>query len=110
MAKGGTATCNRRAVCTHEENGVECGHEYGDYFNHTFANGKCTECGADEVITKLDIEVPYWTVGTPYKALEFPIIKEGRVYCWQNTNYNSYQKSKGGMANVTELTSNIVLV
>ena len=110
MAKGGTATCNRRAVCTHKENGVECGHEYGDYVNHTFANGKCTECGADEVITKLDIEVPYWTVGTPYKALEFPIINEGRVYCWQNTNYNSYQKSKGGMANVTELTSNIVLV
>ena len=110
MAKGGTATCNRRAVCTHTENGVECGHEYGDYVNHTFANGKCTKCEADEVITKLDIEVPYWTVGTPYKALEFPIIKEGRVYCWQNTNYNSYQKSGNGMANVTELTSNIVLV
>ena len=110
MAKGGTATCNRRAVCTHTENGVECGHEYGDYLNHTFANGKCTECGADEFITKLDIEVPYWTVGTPYKALEFPIIKEGRVYCWQTTNYNSYQKSGNGMANVTELTSNIVLV
>ena len=110
MAKGGTATCNRRAVCTQAENGVECGHEYGDYVNHTFANGKCTECGADEVITKLDIEVPYWTVGTPYKALEFPIIKEGRVYCWQTTNYNSYQKSGNGMANVTELTSNIVLV
>ncbi len=71
---------------------------------------KCTECGADEFITKLDIEVPYWTVGTPYKALEFPIIKEGRVYCWQTTNYNSYQKSGNGMANVTELTSNIVLV
>lgn len=110
MATGGTATCNRRAVCTHTENGVECGHEYGDYLNHTFANGKCTECGADEFITKLDIEVPYWTVGTPYKALEFPIIKEGRVYCWQTTNYNSYQKSGNGMANVTELTSNIVLV
>ena len=110
MATGGTATCNRRAVCTHTENGVECGHEYGDYVNHTFANGKCTECGADEFITKLDIEVPYWTVGTPYKALEFPIIKEGRVYCWQTTNYNSYQKSGNGMANVTELTSNIVLV
>ncbi len=110
MAKGGTATCNRRAVCTYTENGVECGHEYGDYLNHTFANGKCTECGADEFITKLDIEVPYWTVGTPYKALEFPIIKEGRVYCWQTTNYNSYQKSGNGMANVTELTSNIVLV
>ncbi len=110
MAKGGTATCNRRAVCTHIENGVECGHEYGDYVNHTFANGKCTKCRADEVITKLDIEVPYWTVGTPYKALEFPIIKEGRVYCWQTTNYNSYQKSGNGMANVTELTSNIVLV
>ena len=110
MAKGGTATCNRRAVCTYTENGVECGHEYGDYLNHTFANGKCTECGADEFITKLDIEVPYWTVGTPYKALEFPIIKDGRVYCWQTTNYNSYQKSGNGMANVTELTSNIVLV
>ena len=110
MAKGGTATCNRRAVCTHTENGVECGHEYGDYVNHTFANGKCTVCGADEFITKLDIEVPYWTVGTPYKALEFPIIKDGRVYCWQTTNYNSYQKSGNGMANVTELTSNIVLV
>ena len=110
MATGGTATCNRRAVCTHTENGVECGHEYGDYVNHTFANGKCTECKADEFITKLDIEVPYWTVGTPYKALEFPIIKEGRVYCWQTTNYNSYQKSGNGMANVTELTNNIVLV
>ena len=54
--------------------------------------------------------MPYWTVGTPYKALEFPIIKEGRVYCWQNTNYNSYRKSGGGLANETELTSNIVLV
>lgn len=110
MAKGGAATCNRRAVCTYTENGAKCGHEYGDYVNHTFANGKCTKCGADEVITKLDIEVPYWTVGTPYKALEFPIIKEGRVYCWQNTNYNSYRKSGGGLANETELTSNIVLV
>ena len=110
MATGGTATCNRRAVCTYKENGVECGHEYGEYVNHTFANGKCTKCEADEFITKLDIEVPYWTVGTPYKALEFPIIKEGRVYCWQTTNYNSYQKSGNGMANVTELTSNIVLV
>lgn len=92
IAEGGTATCNRRAVCTHEG----CGWEYGDFINHTFSDGKCTVCGADEVINRVVIEVPYFTKGTPVKALEYPIIKEGRVSNAINSNFASYSRRDGG--------------
>ena len=92
VANGGTATCNRRAVCTHEG----CGWEYGDFINHTFSDGKCTVCGADEVVNRVVIEVPYFTKGTPFKALEYPIIKEGRVFNAINSNFASYARRDGG--------------
>ena len=92
IASGGTATCNRRAVCTHEG----CGWEYGDFINHTFSDGKCTVCGADEVVNRVVIEVPYFTKGTPFKALEYPIIKEGRVFHAINSNFASYIRRDGG--------------
>ena len=92
IAEGGTATCNRRAVCTHEG----CGWEYGDFINHTFSDGKCTVCGADEVVNRVVIEVPYFTKGTPVKALEYPIIKEGRVFNAINSNFASYSRRDGG--------------
>ncbi len=92
VAAGGTATCNRRAVCTHEG----CGWEYGDFINHTFSDGKCTVCGADEVVNRVVIEVPYFTKGTPFKALEYPIIKEGRVFNAINSNFASYARRDGG--------------
>ena len=92
IASGGTATCNRRAVCTHEG----CGWEYGDFINHTFSDGKSTVCGADEVVNRVVIEVPYFTKGTPFKALEYPIIKEGRVFNAINSNFASYVRRDGG--------------
>ena len=92
IASGGTATCNRRAVCTYEG----CGWEYGDFINHTFSDGKCTVCGADEVVNKVVIEVPYFTKGTPVKILEYPIIKEGRVSHAINSNFASYTRRDGG--------------
>lgn len=92
IAEGGTATCNRRAVCTHEG----CGWEYGGFINHTFSDGKCTVCGADEVVNRVVIEVPYFTKGTPVKALEYPIIKEGRVSNAINSNFASYSRRDGG--------------
>lgn len=91
IASGGTATCNRRAVCTHEG----CGWEYGDFINHTFSDGKCTVCGADEVVNRVVIEVPYFTKGTPVKILEYPIIKEGRVFHAINSNSASYTRRDG---------------
>ena len=91
-ASGGTATCNRRAVCTYEG----CGWEYGDFINHTFSDGKCTVCGADEVVNRVVIEVPYFTKGTPFKILEYPLIKEGRVFHAINSNFASYIRRDGG--------------
>ncbi len=91
VASGGTATCNRRAVCTHEG----CGWEYGDFINHTFSDGKCTVCGADEVVNRVVIEVPYFTKGTPVKALEYPLIKEGRVFHAINSYSASYTRRDG---------------
>ena len=91
IASGGTATCNRRAVCTHEG----CGWEYGDFINHTFSDGKCTVCGADEVVNRVVIEVPYFTKGTPVKILEYPLIKEGRVFHAINSNFASYTRRDG---------------
>ena len=92
IASGGTATCNRRAVCTYEG----CGWEYGDFIKHTFSDGKCTVCGADEVVNKVVIEVPYFTKGTPVKILEYPLIKEGRVSHAINSNFASYTRRDGG--------------
>ena len=92
VAEGGTATCNRRAVCKHEG----CGWEYGDFINHTFSDGRCTVCGADEVVNRVVIEVPYFTKGTPVKILEYPIIKEGRVFHAINSNFASYTRRDGG--------------
>ena len=92
IASGGTATCNRRAVCTHEG----CGWEYGDFINHTFSDGKCTVCGADEVVNRVVIEVPYFTKGTPVSILEYPLIKEGRVFHAINSNFASYTRRDGG--------------
>ena len=92
IASGGTATCNRRAVCTYEG----CGWEYGDFINHTFSDGKCTVCGADEVVNRVVIEVPYFTKGTPFKILEYPLIKEGRVFHAINSNFASYIRRDGG--------------
>ncbi len=91
VASGGTATCNRRAVCTHEG----CGWEYGDFINHTFSDGKCTVCGADEVVNRVVIEIPYFTKGTPVKALEYPLIKEGRVFHAINSYSASYIRRDG---------------
>ena len=91
LASGGTATCDRRAVCTHEG----CGWEYGDFVPHTFVDGKCSVCGADEVVNRVVIEVPYWTMGTPLKALEYPTIKEGRVFHAINSNSASYTRRDG---------------
>ena len=91
IASGGTATCNRRAVCTYEG----CGWEYGDFINHTFSDGKCTVCGADEVVNRVVIEVPYFTKGTPVKILEYPLIKEGRVFHAINSNFASYTRRDG---------------
>lgn len=91
-ASGGTATCDRRAVCTYEG----CGWEYGDFINHTFSDGKCTVCGADEVVNRVVIEVPYFTKGTPFKILEYPLIKEGRVFHAINSNFASYIRRDGG--------------
>ena len=91
IASGGTATCNRRAVCTHEG----CGWEYGDFINHTFSDGKCKVCGADEVVNRVVIEVPYFTKGTPVKILEYPLIKEGRVFHAINSNFASYTRRDG---------------
>ena len=96
VANGGTATCNRRAVCTQEG----CGWEYGDFINHTFSDGKCTVCGADEVVNRVVIEVPYFTKGTPFKALEYPIIKEGRVFHAINSNFASYIRRDGNSEHV----------
>ena len=90
-ASGGTATCDRRAVCTYEG----CGWEYGDFINHTFSDGKCTVCGADEVVNRVVIEVPYFTKGTPFKILEYPLIKEGRVFHAINSNFASYIRRDG---------------
>ena len=91
LASGGTATCDRRAVCTHEG----CGWEYGDFVPHTFVDGKCSVCGADEVVNRVVIEVPYWTMGTPVKVLEYPTIKEGRVFHAINSNSASYTRRDG---------------
>ena len=91
IAFGGTATCNRRAVCKQEG----CGWEYGDFINHTFSDGKCTVCGADEVVNRVVIEVPYFTKGTPVKALEYPLIKEGRVFHAINSYSASYTRRDG---------------
>ena len=92
IASGGTATCDRRAVCTYEG----CGWEYGDFINHTFSDGKCTVCGADEVVNRVVIEVPYFTKGTPVSILEYPLIKEGRVFHAINSNFASYTRRDGG--------------
>ena len=91
IASGGAATCNKRAVCTHEG----CGWEYGDFIKHTFSDGKCTVCGADEVVNRVVIEVPHFTKGTPVKVLEYPIIKEGRVFHAINSNSASYARRDG---------------
>lgn len=40
---GGIATCQQRAVCS------ECGQEYGELGDHTYENGKCTECGLEKI-------------------------------------------------------------
>ena len=40
--KGGTATCEKKAVCN------ICGQEYGDYGDHDYKNGVCTVCGAKD--------------------------------------------------------------
>ena len=39
---GGTATCEKKAVCS------ICGKEYGDYGDHDYKNGVCTVCGAKD--------------------------------------------------------------
>ena len=39
---GGTATCEKKAVCS------TCGKEYGDYADHDYVNGVCTVCGAED--------------------------------------------------------------
>lgn len=40
---GGIATCQHRAVCS------ECAQEYGELGDHTYENGKCTECGLEKI-------------------------------------------------------------
>ena len=40
--KGGTATCEEKAVCT------TCGATYGNLGNHSYSNGSCSVCGAKE--------------------------------------------------------------
>ena len=39
---GGTATCEKKAVCS------TCGKEYGDYADHNYVNGVCSVCGAKD--------------------------------------------------------------
>ena len=44
---GGTATCDKKAVCT------ICGQEYGEYGDHNYKNGVCTVCGEKDSSKKL---------------------------------------------------------
>lgn len=76
---GGAATCQARAKCQYSHNGDVCGCEYGEFRAHNMVGGVCTECGADEYIKEVVIDVPEYWEGMAYRPMFYPNVIKGNV-------------------------------
>ena len=76
---GGVATCQARAKCKYSHNGDVCGCEYGEFKAHNMVGGFCTECGADEYIKEVVIDVPEYWEGMAYRPMFYPNVIKGNV-------------------------------
>lgn len=76
---GGVATCQARAKCQYSHNGDICGCEYGEFKAHNMVGGFCTECGADEYIKEVVIDVPEYWEGMAYRPMFYPNVIKGNV-------------------------------
>lgn len=113
---GGAATCQARAKCQYSHDGDVCGCEYGEFRAHNMVGGVCTECGADEYIKEVVIDVPEYWEGMAYRPMFYPnvikgnVIPKGDIYYKASTYLNGDDTLCNiSDSNTTYITNNSVM-
>ena len=113
---GGVATCQARAKCQYSHNGDVCGCEYGEFKAHNMVGGVCTECGADEYIKEVVIDVPEYWEGMAYRPMFYPNVIKGNVIPKGDIYYkaSTYLNGNDTLCNISDsnikyITNNSVM-
>lgn len=113
---GGVATCQARAKCDYTYNGDVCGCEYGEFKAHNMVGGVCTECGSDEYIKEVVIDVPEYWEGMAYRPMFYPNVIKGNVIPKGDIYYkvSTYLNGNDTLCNISDsnekyITNNSVM-